>query len=100
MTDRIPMAPHDFGDRCDALAYKWGLSLTSGDRTIKRNAAVGGNPNSVHLLQGMARDYVPDNPANAADVMGDARRLGLWSVYHDKGSGKHLHFQAIPPLSS
>jgi hypothetical protein len=42
----------------------------------------------------MARDFVGGDLRIAR---AKARRLDLWSVLHDKGSGLHLHVQGVPP---
>jgi len=71
------------------------MSQTSGTRTPARNAQVGGHPHSVHLFPGLARDYVPDDPSQAADIVADAHRMGLWGLWHEG----HVHLQALPPRS-
>lgn len=63
------------------------FSATSWFRTTERNAAVGGHPESAHLV-GLAID-VPPSP-RMAEV---SRSLGLWVVEE----GDHTHVQAWPP---
>ena len=46
---------------------------------------------------GMATDFVADNPEDMKLAGEVARRLGLWFLIHDVGSGDHLHVQGLPP---
>jgi uncharacterized protein YcbK (DUF882 family) len=64
-------------------------SVTSWIRTPKRNAAIGGKPESRHLL-GMAVDIVPDDPLDGPRIIASARRLGL-DAYDAKS---HIHIEA------
>jgi hypothetical protein len=66
------------------------LSVTSWGRTAKRNAAVGGVPNSQHL-DWMAVDVVPDEWDTHGEIIKDAKALGLKAI----NEGDHLHIQVI-----
>ena len=93
---RHPMTPAEFDEACRALLRRVpSLSCTSGGRSASRNAAVGGLPNSKHVID-MARDYAGSSEElkNGAAV---AHILGLWTDVHNVGSGVHLHVQGLPP---
>ena len=93
---RHPLTPVEFDAACRTILRRVpGLSQTSGGRSTARNAAVGGNRASKHVID-MARDYVGtrDDMNNGAAV---CRILGLWYRIHDVGSGNHLHVQGLPP---
>lgn len=97
MKDRQPMTPAEFDAACRELWRRCPyLSEVSAYRSIPRNASVGGNPASKHLL-GMARDFVGPNQSAHEVGAEEAADLGLWWVIHDKGSGDHLHVQGLPP---
>ena len=90
------MTPSEFDAACRQLERKFpDLSATSGRRSVERNAAVGGNPASKHVI-GMARDFVGEMEVMREAALA-AGELGLWFVVHDKGSGDHLHVQGLPP---
>lgn len=78
-----------FDAMVDFLAVVYQSSVTSGRRTAKRNAAVGGKPASCHQ-DGMAADLVPDNVADRAPLLQAAHRLGLDAV----DEGDHIHLEA------
>lgn len=61
-------------------------------RTPESNASSGGREYSQHLL-GLAIDIVTPNPRAVIDA---ASRLGLIAIYHNVGSGWHVHVQARP----
>ncbi len=89
------MTRADFNDHIFSLCAKHNCSQTSGYRTSKRNEAVGGSPNSLHLL-GLGVDIVPDvNHKSVKEaILRDARRLGLFGL----DEGDHVHLQSAPPL--
>lgn len=97
MASRQPMTPAEFDAACRELEREcsW-LSATSGKRSPERNAAVGGHPESKHVL-GMARDYAAPTVAGLKNASHYAHALGLWFKVHDVGSGEHLHVQGLPP---
>ena len=99
---RQALTPEEFDRACRDFEKLWpSCNQTSGRRSVKRNAAVGGHVESKHIL-GMAKDYVFDGPIHQLDIdrmLEEAKGLGLWPVYHDTGSGSHLHVQGLPPGS-
>ncbi len=66
--------------------YGSGMDITSWWRGVSENAAVGGHPNSNHLV-GAALDLVPADPALLA-AMQDAGFVGRVT--------DHVHIQAWP----
>ena len=84
------MTRRRFHDIVDTLHLRYQFSETSGHRTVVRNAAVGGHPNSRHLL-GMAQDIVLDDmvPGLIALLTADAERMGIMAIYE----GNHIHLQ-------
>jgi hypothetical protein len=99
--NRRPLGVLEFVERVMTfVATHPRFSATSWGRTDTRNASVGGAETSVHKLW-LAIDLVPDGilyPEEPKEWLRDAKRLGLWAVWHDKGSGFHLHLQGVPPL--
>ena len=77
-----------FSDKVLALCLIYDCSETSGFRTEKRNAIVGGAPNSRHM-EALARDIVPDDPGLTDLICQSARRLGLWVLVESD----HIHLQ-------
>jgi len=69
-----------------------GASTTSGVRSTKHNAAVGGVPYSPHRF-GVGMDMVYDNPATQQDParLEVAKRLGLKIIQE----GDHDHAQPL-----
>ncbi len=99
---RHPYTPAEFDAKCRLLERQcpW-IWQTSGYRSIEHNADVGGSVASKHVL-GMARDYVAKDQAGLDQCAEAARRLGLWVLLHDVGSGNHVHVQGLekgPPPS-
>jgi hypothetical protein len=78
----------DFAHAVEFLCQQFGGSVTSGHRSAKRNAAVGGVPNSLHL-QGLAVDIVLDDPAHHGEFLMACSRLGLRAI----DEGDHIHVQ-------
>jgi len=94
---RQPFSPAEFDAVCRELRRQCPyLSETSGARSAARNSSVGGNPRSKHVI-GMARDFVAPSVAQLKESSIIARKLGMWVVVHDVGSGDHLHTQGLPP---
>ena len=69
---------------------KMRASVTSGYRTAKRNAMVGGKPNSLHTRD-LAADVVYDDglPPHG-EAQEEARKLGLYAYRGDGYSHDHL----------
>ena len=72
-----------------ALAAAHGSSVTSTYRSPAENAAVGGAPQSSHMVWGCAADFVG---GDRGSLDADARARG-WTVlsYGDPGHGDHSH---------
>ena len=70
------------------LADVVALSETSGLRSVKRNAAIGGMPLSAHLI-GLAVDVILDEPARVSELTAFAAKMGL-IVLDD---GDHVHIE-------
>ena len=97
MVQRLP-PPESYavaGERVRCLCALYNASITSNGRTIKRNAQVGGDEFSKHLIAfGCAAwDLVPDRMADMPRVADAARTLGFWV----KVEGDHVHVQALAP---
>ena len=82
------MTPLEFHQVVMDLATKYDFSETSGHRSRKRNAAVGGNVNSRHLSY-RARDVVLDDLIETDAFIADARRAGIVAVLESD----HIHLQ-------
>lgn len=92
MPDRHTMTPSEYAAAKRELERRCPfLSGTSGRRSKKHNAAVGGHADSKHLY-GIADDYVSDSGryAEAAEI---AFSLGLWFKHGRKGGEDFLHVQ-------
>lgn len=70
------------------LCRVYGLSVTSWGRTEKRNAEVGGVPNSWHL-RFLGVDVVPDDPIVFEPLQHLADQLGLELI----AEGDHWHIE-------
>lgn len=71
------------------LCQRFHGTMTSGVRSWKRNSAVGGHPNSRHLL-GLAIDVVLDEKGlNGQLFMSECERQGLVCLDEDD----HFHVQ-------
>lgn len=97
MPDRHTMTPVEFAAAKRELERRCPyLSSTSGKRSVKHNAAVGGNPKSKHLY-GLAQDYVSDH-GRFTKAIDTARFLGLWfKIGKTRAGGKFLHVQGATP---
>jgi len=98
-----PLTPQEFADRItrfrEIYPEAW---VTSTWRSPERNAQVNGHPKSKHIygpLSPIACDLAWNDVASVDvdEVVTVAHTLGLYCIYHDKGSGAHLHTQALPP---
>jgi hypothetical protein len=84
------MTVGDFWSHVAQYRRQVGGSVTSGGRGIQRNAAVGGKPNSPHLLD-LGADVVHDGGTSDAARELIARGLGLTLVIE----GDHDHLQPV-----
>jgi len=89
------MNPADFIQMVMAICGAYGGSITSSWRSAAHNTAVGGNPQSLHLV-GLAADIVFDTTAGKAQAIALAQRMG-WGVLDE---GDHVHVQAIKPAQN
>lgn len=92
VNDNVKAGANAFGQ---LLRDKYGIEpeITSGKRSAENNASVGGAENSYHLSGDAVDLYVGDlSDEQAAQVKADAEANGWGEVlFHDAGSGKHLH---------
>lgn len=85
----------DFNRRVRVLEQETGLKASSTFRTMLRNAQVGGNPYSQHLI-GTAADFPGLTRPGVPAFVEAARRAGLVFVDETrktKGTGFHGHVQ-------
>ena len=75
-----------FASKISRLLEQHPGSVTSWIRSVKRNRAVGGSPNSKHLV-GMAVDVVLDDPSE--DIAQTCNRLHLRCF----NEGDHVHVE-------
>jgi hypothetical protein len=80
-------------ERIRCLCALYSASVTSGARTAKRNADVGGSDTSKHQLEygALGWDLVPDEPGDAGPLTQAARILG----FKVQPEGDHVHLQAL-----
>jgi len=81
-----------FAGRFNAVRWPADARLTSWWRTPEGNATAAGAEFSQHLL-GLAADLVTSRPREAVAL---AQRAGLVALYHNAGSGWHVHVQSRP----
>lgn len=86
------MTIRDFAGKIDLLNKLFPLSITSWFRSKKRNAAVGGHPQSKHL-SGFAIDVVLDDPKDKPQFLKTVNALGLGFL----DEGDHIHIQRRLP---
>jgi len=87
------MTPGQMYDALLVYAMRWPFSITSGYRTIQRNAAVGGGSNSRHML-GLAFDLVFDTALDGSDCRAAMRDdHPEWDVIHESD---HTHIEWDP----
>ena len=85
------MTYREFCSCIRTLQRRFGFTVTSWFRSIKRNAKVGGKPDSKHL-RGLAVDAVLDDMKDAKakkELTDAAHAMGLGVV----DEGDHLHIQ-------
>lgn len=88
-------APGDvayFAAMLERLRGRVPFSATSWWRTARRNADVGGHPQSRHL-DGLGVDLVVDPGQDPDELLAVARSLGL----HALDEGDHIHLQLYAP---
>jgi uncharacterized protein YcbK (DUF882 family) len=83
-----------FWDLVCSLCDEFDGSITSGLRSERRNANVGGAKNSRHL-RGFAADVVLDDWSKKAQFTKTARELGL-RVIDEVATRHHLHVDVEP----
>ena len=103
--ERVPLSPAEFAAACRMLERRRrDLSLRSGVRTEEHDRSVSGaGALSKHRRPyAMAHDYTSVHAYEVGSMAADAlvraaQELGLWAIYHDAGTGAHLHVQGLPP---
>jgi hypothetical protein len=78
--------------RINRLPFPAGTRVTSWWRSVTANRSASGADLSQHLL-GLAVDFVTPTPHR---LVAAARAAGLVAIYHNVGSGWHVHVQAYP----
>ena len=103
---RVAMTPWDFNEAVAMMVQcaqsNLVLTPTSTIRGWQANMEAKGDRKSKHCVDPcMALDYRVDNgdADDIEDLVNVARSegVGLWAIYHDTGSGPHLHIQGLPP---
>lgn len=92
-TKLLPLSRVEFYNAVITLAAIYGASITSGSRTVERNAKVGGGTNSKHM-QGYAFDLVCDDKADAERLVHSARACGFDAV----NEKDHVHIEFDPKV--
>lgn len=90
--------PQGMGDFFERMALEGvpGINVTSRKRTAAENAAVGGNPNSYHLL-GAARDFVPPKGMTVGQLH-QKLKSQFGAGYDVINEGDHVHVEPGPAL--
>jgi hypothetical protein len=81
-----------FVQRFNSVGWPPGSRVTSWWRTPEGNDTASGAEFSQHLL-GLGIDVVTPRPR---ELVAAAQRGGLVALYHNAGSGWHVHVQAAP----
>ncbi len=84
------MTRYEFADAVDAYCNVLAASTTSGKRTARHNALVGGVAHSAHIV-GLAVDIVYDTPPPKEERWAWAERLELRLIVEDD----HDHLQPL-----
>lgn len=80
------------GGLLSMMGYGDVAQITSGYRTAQHNAEVGGVPNSMHTSGNAVDIYLGDlSQAEANAVIEKFKPYFKTHLFHDAGSGKHLH---------
>lgn len=70
------------------------IIVSGGTRSREHNAEVNGHPNSAHLYgQALDLDLSNFTDEERAAIEERAQNLGFKTLYHDAGSGDHLHLE-------
>jgi len=85
----------EFWDHVNRLCEMYNGSVTSGYRSRKRNAQVGGSINSHHLT-GMAADVVLDDWSYKDEFIASAESNSIRAV-DEVAQGGHLHLHPKSP---
>lgn len=86
------MTVGEFTGRIYVLGVTFGFSVTSWGRTVARNVAVGGHPESYHK-RWLAVDAVLDDPSDVAGLRRVSALLGLEVI----DEGDHVHIEPAGP---
>ena len=78
----------DFIQSVISLALRWPLSVTSWGRTEKHNRAIGGHPQSWHLLW-LGLDVVLDDGLENEAFEADCKLVGIHPIFEVD----HYHLQ-------
>jgi hypothetical protein len=81
-----------FVARFNRIGFPAGSRISSWWRTPEANDGANGGEFSQHLL-GLSIDVVSPRPR---ELVAAAQRAGLQAIYHNAGSGWHVHIQAAP----
>ena len=84
----------DFYAQVVMIAAAYGWSVTSGYRSARRNATVGGVPNSRHLV-GLAVDLASDVDSRAKEEIAYQLEAAGFVVL-DEGDHLHVHVPRAP----
>lgn len=82
----------DFVRRINSIAMPPGTRLSDWYRSAHANEVAQGRDYSQHLA-GLSADFVTSNPRSLVAAF---TRAGLTAIYHNVGSGWHVHVQAYP----
>lgn len=102
---------NDYNKRLQSItviARSFGLGITSGKRTAAENAAAGGVPNSMHLVENGALAF--DASSGPGPISPEERRFYEWAksrpdlfqdvLLHNSGSGWHVHVEFRPEVTT
>ena len=82
------MTVAEFATRLELMRKNFEFSVTSWFRSVKRNAKVGGHPNSKHLI-GLGADIIPDN----FTILSKFRSFAALHDISVLDEGDHWHLQ-------
>lgn len=103
-TARYTMAPNGFvatSSLHDLFGSVKGVRISGLERSVARNKAVNGVPNSQHIgsdaNHASAIDMVGITPGSARKILADHGLTGE-VIHHDAGSGMHVHIESVRPV--